>query len=164
MTGGFERLIVARPLLSSYEDMVRTASVMAARVPVSRGQLEAVLFMGHGSGKHPSDAIYIAMSHLLCRMAPNLFMATLAGRPSLQDVIPALRERRVNKVYLIPFMAFAGAHVRKDMAGDNPDSWKSILARSGFTCEMDMTGMAEVPELVNIWLGHLHDAFERLDK
>jgi sirohydrochlorin cobaltochelatase len=164
MVGGFDRVIVARPLLSSYDDMVRTASVMAGRAPAERGPLEAVLFMGHGSGKHPSDSIYLAMSHLLRDMAPDLFMATVDGRPSLQDVLPALRERQVSKIHLIPFMAVAGAHIRKDMAGEGPDSWKSVLERNGFSCEVVMTGMAEVPEIVDIWLGHLRDALERLDR
>jgi sirohydrochlorin cobaltochelatase len=164
MVGGFERLVLARPLLSSYEDMVRTASVMAGRVPGGRGPDEAVLFMGHGNGNHPADAIYLGMSHLLSGMAPDLFMATLKGRPSLEDMLIALRERRVSKVYLFPFMAIAGTHVRKDMAGDHPDSWKSILARNGFTCEVDMTGMAEVPAIVDIWIDHLHDAFKYLVK
>lgn len=163
MAGGFDRVIVARPLLSSYEDMVRTASTMAGRTPAGRGPFDAVLFMGHGSGKHPSDLIYLAMNHLLHEMGKDLFMSTIDGRPSLQDVLPVLRERGFRNVHLIPFLAVPGAHVRRDMAGEAPNSWKSILEKHGFTCKVEMTGMAEVPEIVDIWLDHLQEAFDRLD-
>jgi sirohydrochlorin cobaltochelatase len=49
----------------------------------------------------------------------------------------------------------AGDHARNDMAGDKPDSWKSILSKDGFTCEAVHKGTAEYPEIVNVWVDHL---------
>ncbi len=59
-------------------------------------------------------------------------------------------------------MAVAGDHARNDMAGSGPDSWKSILTEKGLTCEAVLSGMAEYPEVVEVWLRHLREAFAEL--
>ena len=162
MAGGFERVLVARPLLSSHDDMVQVATALLKKVPSSRKPEEIVLFMGHGSEKHPSDAIYAAMNYLLEGMDANVFVATVDGYPSLADLLPKIIERKARKVYLIPFMAVAGDHARNDMAGSGPDSWKSILTEKGLTCEAVLSGMAEYPEVVEVWLRHLREVFAEL--
>ena len=43
----------------------------------------------------------------------------------------------------MPLMSVAGDHAKNDMAGDEPDSWKSILTRNGFQCENILKGTAE---------------------
>jgi sirohydrochlorin cobaltochelatase len=162
MTGGFERVAVARPLLSSHEDMVQVTAALLKKVPASRKPDDIVIFMGHGSEKHPSDAIYAAMSYLFEGLDPNVFVATVGGYPSLADLLPKITERKARKAYLIPLMAVAGDHARNDMAGDGPDSWKSILTGKGLACEAVLSGMAEYPEVVEVWLRHLREVFAEL--
>lgn len=162
MAGGFEKVLIARPLLSSHEDLVRVAHAMIGRIPVSAGPRDAVLLMGHGSGKHPSDGLYSAMNLILQDMAANVYVGTVDGYPTVNDIAPKLLDRKPGKVYLMPFMAVAGAHVRNDMAGDGPDSWKSTLERNGLQCEIVLTGIAEYPEVVEVWLDHLREAFSKL--
>ena len=41
------------------------------------------------------------------------------------------------------------------MAGDEPESWKSILTRNGYQCESILKGTADYPEIVEVWLDHL---------
>jgi len=62
----------------------------------------------------------------------------------------------------MPFMAVAGDHARNDMAGDEPDSWKSILGKKGYTCEVVLKGTTENPEIVDVWLDHLRIALAHL--
>jgi sirohydrochlorin cobaltochelatase len=57
-------------------------------------------------------------------------------------------------------MSVAGDHVRNDMAGDGPDSWKSVLEESGIECEPVMKGTAEYDNLAGIWVKHLKDVME----
>lgn len=163
MDGGFNRIAVAKPLLSSYEDLQRTADIMLKSLPPSRKPQDAVIFMGHGSEKHPADSIYIAMNAILNKKDPYAYLATVDGHPTLEDIIPELTAKKVKKVFLVPFMAVAGDHARNDMAGDSPESWKSILTAKGFTCEPILKGMAENPEIVNIWLDHLKEVLGELD-
>ncbi len=162
MSGGFQQIQVALPLLSSHEDMERAAKAMLKNIPADRKPGDAVLLMGHGDEKHPSDAIYLAMHHMLQELDPNVFLATVEGYPSINDMLPKLKEKKIKKVYLIPFMAVAGDHALNDMAGDKPQSWKSILAKEGFTCEPVLKGTAEYPEIVDIWIDHLREIYNRL--
>lgn len=162
MVRGFTQVLVARPLLSSSEDMFRAADALLQSLPADRRKEDAVLFMGHGSEKHPADGLYLAMGQVLQDRDPNAFMGSVAGYPTLDDLLPKLRERGVKKVYLMPFMAVAGDHARNDMAGEEPDSWKSVLEKEGFTCETILKGTAEIPKVVDIWLDHLKIVFEHL--
>lgn len=159
MEGGFESVLVAWPLLSSHEDHVRAAKAMIQHIPASRKPQEAVVLMGHGSAKHPSDAIYAAMNQVFSDLDPNVYVATVEGYPTIEDVMAKLEAKKIKKVYLIPFMAVAGDHAMNDMAGSEPDSWKSQLTKKGFACEAVMKGTAEYPEIVDIWLDHLKTVF-----
>ncbi|MEW6664639.1 MAG: sirohydrochlorin cobaltochelatase [Thermodesulfobacteriota bacterium] len=154
MEGGFERIMVARPLLSSSKDMDTVAAVLLKSIP-GRKPSDGVLFMGHGSERHPADAIYLAMNQVFQDLDPNVFVSTVDGRLALENVLPKLQSRKVGKVYLVPLMSVAGEHARKDMAGDEPDSWKSVLTKNGFKCEAILKGTADNPEIVNVWLEHL---------
>jgi len=158
MAGGFQRVLVARPLLSSSEDMQTVAEALLKNIP-GRKAGDAVIFMGHGTEHHPADAIYLAMNQVLQEFDSNAFVAAVEGRNSLENVIPKLKKRKVKKVFLVPLMSVAGEHAKNDMAGDEPDSWKSILTEKGFKCESILKGTAEIPEIVDVWLDHLKSAF-----
>jgi sirohydrochlorin cobaltochelatase len=163
MAGGFECLRVARPLLSSWEDMGRVAAAMEKLFPRERQPADAVVLMGHGSAEHPADALYAAMNHVFAERTANVFVATVQGHPTLEDVLPKLRGRGVGKVYLMPFMSVAGEHVHHDMMGEHADSWRSVLTREGFQCEAVLAGTAEHPEVVEVWLDHLREAVGELE-
>ena len=162
MTGGFRRVAVARPLLSSQEDIERVSKALIERIPKDRRPRDAVIYMGHGSRNHPADALYSAMNFVFQDLSPNVYVATVQGYPGLTDILPKFAGKNINRVYLIPFMSVAGEHARKDMVGEQPDSWKSVLTANGLTCEAVMTGTAEYPEIVEIWLDHLRDSFAQL--
>lgn len=162
MADGFERILVASPLLSSRDDMVRVAKALLQRVPSDRKPEDAIVFLGHGNGKHPADAIYAAMSYTFQELASNVFVGTVQGYPSTDEILAKLSGKNIRKAYLIPLMAVAGDHARNDMAGDKPDSWKSVFTKNGIGCEMIQVGIAEYPEVVEVWMDHLRDAFSRL--
>jgi sirohydrochlorin cobaltochelatase len=162
MVGGFERILVARPLLSSHEDMTQVAEALLAQIPQHRKPEEIVVFMGHGSEKHPSDAIYAAMNYVFQGLDANVQVGTVSGYPSLEDLLPQIMKQKVKKAYLIPFMTVAGDHARQDMAGEKADSWKSILTAKGIACETVLTGVAEYPKVVDVWLNHLREVFAGL--
>ena len=163
MAGGLGHIAVARPLLSSHDDMVKVAAALLKKIPSGRRPEDVVLYMGHGSEKHPADAIYAAMNYVFEQVDPNVLVATVDGYPSLDDLLPRILERKPGRVYLIPFMAVAGDHARNDMAGDKPDSWKSILTGKGLSCETVLAGVAEYPEVVEIWVRHLREVVGQIE-
>ena len=84
------------------------------------------------------------------------------GVPDLEELMPRIVKAEIRKVHLVPLMAVAGEHAYNDMAGDHPDSWKSLLELEGISCEVNMTGIAEYPEIVEIWIDHLKEARREL--
>ncbi len=94
--------------------------------------------------------------------ANSVFLATVDGYHGIDDIMPKLKEKKISKVYLMPFMAVAGDHALHDMAGDKPQSWRSTLSSGGFTCEAVLKGTAEYPEIVDIWIDHLREVLDRL--
>ena len=55
----------------------------------------------------------------------------------------------------MPLMSVAGDHAKNDMAGDEEDSWKSILSKAGIECVPVLKGTAEYSEIVDVWVDHL---------
>lgn len=163
MAGGFRRVLVARPLLSSAKDMESAAEALLKSIP-GRKAGEAVIFMGHGTEHHPADAVYLAMHPVFQERDGLAFVAAVEWAAALQGVIPALKKRKVKKVFLVPLMAVAGDHAKNDMAGDEEESWKSILAAKGFKVEPILRGTAEIPEIVDLWLDHLQSAFSHFQR
>ena len=151
---GFSKLIVGAPLLSSQKDIEKTADAIIANIPKKRKKKEAVVLMGHGS-PHPSNAFYAALMFNLQKKDANIFVGTVEGAPGIDEITDMLKKSKIKKVFLVPFMSVAGDHARNDMAGDEADSWKSILTKEGVKCEAVLKGTAEYNNMVAIWIDHL---------
>lgn len=158
---GMDSVVLGLPLLADPDDVEASARAIMASLPPERKAGEAVIFLGHGT-HHPASIYYPGLQYSLSRLDPLVLIGTVEGTPSLDDVRAVLKERKVSKVYLQPFMAVAGDHAVNDMAGDEDDSWKSVLEADGLTCVPVLRGTAEFPAFVDIWLDHLAAALERL--
>ena len=154
MPEGIPHLIVGSPLLSNEDDMNKVTAAILANLPKDRRPDEAVVLMGHGT-PHPANAVYAALMFHLQRRDPNVFVATVEGSPDINDALEMLKERKLKKAYLVPFMSVAGDHARNDMAGDEADSWKNVLGKAGIQTEAILKGTAEYDNMVEIWLDHL---------
>jgi len=160
---GIEKIIMGAPLLSSENDMETVTHAILKNIPAHRKKEDAVLLMGHGT-PHPSNAFYAALMFHLQRKDPHVFVGTVEGSPDINDIIPMLKEKKLKKIFLMPFMSVAGDHARNDLAGDEEDSWKSILIKQGFECDITLKGTAEYDNMIDIWTSHLKEAMARLNK
>lgn len=159
MSKGLQRVIVGYPLLATTEDLHRVAEAMLTIIPKERKKKDAVVFMGHGT-HHPANVYYAALAYRLKKSDANIFVGTVEGWPEIDDIRADLKKRRIRKAYLMPFMSVAGDHARNDMAGPEPDSWKSILEKEGIECVPVLKGTAEFQEFVDIWVDHLRIAVD----
>jgi sirohydrochlorin cobaltochelatase len=159
--GGFRKLEIGTPLLSSEKDLELVSRAMVDNFPEKRKKNEAVLIMGHGT-PHPANAFYTALMYHLQKKDPNVFVATVEGSPSIDDAVSFMKARKLKTAWLVPFMSVAGDHARNDMAGDEDDSWKSILGKEKITSVPVLKGTAEYDNMVAIWIGHLKDALDGL--
>lgn len=152
--GGFEKIILGYPLLATQKDMQRAVDAILENVPKERKKNEAVVLMGHGT-HHPSNAFYAALMFQVQLKDPNIFIGTVEGYPEVDLIKELMLKKGAKKAYLMPFMSVAGDHARNDMAGDEDDSWKSILTKAGFECVPVLKGTAEFDNFVQIWVDHL---------
>ena len=152
--GVFEKIILGYPLLATQEDMARAVDAILENVPKERQMNEAVLLMGHGT-HHPSNAFYAALMYQVQLKDPNIFIGTVEGYPEVDLIKELMRKKGIRKAYLMPFMSVAGDHAKNDMAGDEDDSWKSVLTKAGFECVPILKGTAEFDNFVQIWVDHL---------
>ncbi|MDZ7640857.1 MAG: sirohydrochlorin cobaltochelatase [Desulfurivibrio sp.] len=162
MPGDLEHIQLGYPLLSSDHDLQEVSQALLQNIPRDRGSKEAVIFLGHGT-HHPSNAFYNALACELQQQDPLSYMGTVHDTSSLEGIIHDLQDQGVQKAYLMPFMSVAGDHVRNDMAGDDPDSLKSLLQKVGIDSESILKGTAEYDNIVDIWLEHLEKAYSDLE-
>ncbi len=154
MMGGFEKIILGYPLMSTQEDMERIVDAIISIIPKERKKEEAIIFMGHGT-HHPSNAFYAALMFQVQLKDPNIFVGTVEGYPDLGLIQKLLIKNNIKKAYLMPFMSVAGDHAKNDMAGKEDDSWKSILTKAGIQCIPILKGTAEYAVFADIWVDHI---------
>lgn len=154
-----DTLLVGMPLLASTDDLMKGAAALKTQMPELQNN-EAVVFMGHGT-HHPANAMYPALDRVFEELEMgNVMIGTVEGFPELDHVIKRLKRSNIEKVTLMPLMFVAGDHARNDMAGDEEDSWKTILTEAGFTVDSYLHGMGENPAIQAIYLQHIEDAIE----
>lgn len=160
LAGVFTRLSIGAPLLTDLDDYLATVAAIKTILP-TYVEDEAVILMGHGSN-HPANAAYCQLDYVLKEAGlTHVHLATVEGYPSLNSVIRRLDGQQMKKLTLIPFMLVAGDHALNDMAGDEPDSWKSILTAKGYSVDVRLTGLGEVEEIRQIFVDHARKALER---
>lgn len=161
MPKGTQKVTLGTPLLTSHEDMQRATDALFSIFPKERKPCEAVVLMGHGT-HHAGNIYYPGLQHYLSRKDTNVFVGTVEGYPSLDDIIAELRAKKITNVWLMPLMSVAGDHARNDMAGPEEDSWASVLKKEGVTVRCTLKGTAEYDSIVARWIAHLQSAFARL--
>jgi sirohydrochlorin cobaltochelatase len=159
----FARLAIGNPLLSAPEDFDAVTEALCGELP-GLTPAEAVILMGHGS-RHSANAAYLTLERAFAAHGrPDVRVATVEGVPTLNDLLPELKANGVRRVTLLPFMLVAGDHARNDMAGEAPESWKSILEREGFQVAVRMKGLGEMPGIQRIYAAHARAALRNEDR
>lgn len=153
----FQNLVLANPVLYHSNDyQIVVDRVIKKLVPADKKT--ALVLMGHGS-EHFANSSYGALNDLLRHQTSNVFLGTVEGYPSLNEVRADLKAKKtIKNLVLMPFMLVAGDHANNDLAGDEPDSWKSILQKDGYQVKCLLKGLGETPELAQILIQHTKEA------
>ena len=158
----FTSIRFGEPLLIADRDFREVAAILADNTKEFDTEDTAVVFMGHGS-EHEADGIYLRLERVIRNQGYNRhFIATVEGQLEFEDVaedlIEELHHLGVRHVVLLPLMIVAGDHANNDMAGDDEDSWKSILQGEGYRVTPIMRGLGEYPEIRQIFVRHVSEA------
>lgn len=143
------------------DDITTTMQAVATQFP-KLGKKDAVLVMAHGT-PHPANAYYAVMQDRLNEMGMNnVLIFSVEGWPHLETVIPQLKAKGIKNVTLMPLMMVAGDHANNDMAGDEPDSFKSILESEGFKVSAYIHGLGENEAVRQLFVDKANQAWEAL--
>ena len=127
------------------DQVIETLKAVQSQFP-KLGKEDALLIMAHGT-PDPSNAYYSVIQDRIHTLGmKNVFIYTVEGTPNLEQVIPQLKLHGIKHVTLMPFMMVAGDHANNDMAGNEPDSHKSILEKEGFKVDTYIHGLGENPK------------------
>jgi len=170
---GFKNLTIGSPLLISREDYCNVSSALAKQLNEFTTGKErtlhncprnadetAVVFMGHGS-EHPANSAYSQMANILATDYKNVFLGTVEGYPTYDDILEELKVTKVKNVRLMPFMVVAGDHALNDLTGDETDSWKSMLEKEGFKVDFNLRGLGENDDIAKIFVQHTKDTLKK---
>ncbi len=145
------------------DDIIEALNALKTQFPAV-GKQDAVLVMAHGT-PDPSNAYYSVIQDRITSMGfPNTFIYTVEGWPSLETVIPQLKAKGIKHVTLMPLMMVAGDHANNDMAGDEPDSHKSILEKEGFAVDTYIHGIGENTAIRQLFVERANEAWNALVK
>jgi sirohydrochlorin cobaltochelatase len=162
-SGAFERIQLGRPALyfkGIEEDIPDDYSIMVEAVSELIPGEGAAVFMGHGSS-HPANACYSCLQNVFYDKGFNsVYIGNVEGYPTIEDVIRLLKRDEVRETTLIPLMLVAGDHAKNDMAGDEEDSWKSLLEGEGFKVNICLRGLGELKTFQDIYIKHIEDIME----
>lgn len=151
----FPQVHMAKPLLWSQADYIACVHAVMDSIPPQK-ENEAVLLMGHGT-IHFANAAYCQLEHTFHTEGfSHVYVGTVEGYPTLDCIIPQLKANGIRQVMLMPFMIVAGDHARNDLAGTQPDSWKSRLEAAGFSTHMLYRGLGELPAIAQLLASHLN--------
>ncbi len=153
----FDTIRVGKPLLASHQDLKEVVGVMS-RCLAEVNSHETLLLMGHGT-RHSANRLYGQLETTFRENGfRNVFIATVEGTPTLAEIIPRLKANGCRHVTLMPLMLVAGDHAQNDMAGENDDSWKSVLTREGIFVQVFMTGLGELKGIRQCFINHAMQA------
>ncbi|UQZ88908.1 sirohydrochlorin cobaltochelatase [Deltaproteobacteria bacterium Smac51] len=140
---------------ASKAELERAAGALAPLAAEAKAAGGALLLMGHGN-EHLDVKSYRQFEKAMNDMyeAP-VFVGLVEGSPELDDVMEGLKKTGVKNVTLAPLMLVAGDHAKNDMAGDEEDSWASILKNAGYEVKIHLQGLGLNDSWADIYIERL---------
>jgi len=132
--------------------------------PIITGQPDnAILVVGHGTD-HPTWTAYYSLEKVLRqKYGKRIFVGVVQQYPDSSHLVDEIAKQGFKQVYIIPFFLVAGFHFRRDIIGNNEDSWKSQLQKKQIAVESLEHGLGLLPGLEKIIIRHIEEAKTRLN-
>lgn len=115
------------------------------------------VLVAHGSKKTNNDIFYKLQNSLNNKGFKNLVIGTLEGEPSIYSLIKDLKTKKTKDINLMALMMMPGIHVMKHMAGEEENSWKSILVSNGFNVRVITKSLGEDKKFMSLWMEKIDD-------
>ena len=164
----FNKIALGRPALGTvgdvypyHDDLSRAVKTFANDAALARQKGAALVYMGHGNELW-STGIYVELQQLMRNTYPEVltFIGCVEGYPGLEEIKKSLGHYtpKIENILLKPLMIVAGDHAENDMAGDEEDSWKTVLSKAGFNVEIMFQGLGSNNQFADLFVTHIKDA------
>ena len=147
---------ISKPLLADDEDFKKI--VENKEFNDLEGN-DAIVFMGHGTESEADYAYQKLQDEYLKAGKNNIFIATVEGKVTIEDIIEKMKEKDFKRILLKPLMIVAGDHAKNDMSSDDEDSWKTILKNEGYEVTAVLKGMGEYKFIREMFMDKLKDIY-----
>ncbi len=158
----FNSVTMGHPLLSSKQDLDKTIEAVFSALPKERAKEDALILMGHGNDRGTGDLSLLAAAYAFHSADPMVWLATVEGTLAFDNVLAELRQTKAKKVWLMPFMIVAGDHAKNDMAGEEEDSWKSMLMKNGYEVHAVLNGLGSIPKIQTLFIEHTANSHDNI--
>ncbi len=139
---------------------LRLAPPLMGDTDMVRALAGVVVLVGHGT-THPGNLVYPALQGVLSLAGRgDILVGAIEGWPGLDELLPVLERQGAERVILAPLLLTAGAHVREDIAGPGPESWKSRLEAAGLTVHPVLEGLGRLPQVQGLYVRRLEQLLE----
>jgi sirohydrochlorin cobaltochelatase len=120
---------------------------------------EPLVLVGHGTD-HAAWAAYPALEQVAGRiMSRSVFVGTVEGEPSPEEVVDRVIREGFKRVCLMPFLLVAGVHFQEDLCGEE-DSWKALFESRGVEVRLEPRGLGQLDAMLDIFCRHIAEALE----
>ena len=147
---------ISKPLLADDEDFKKI--VENKEFNDLEGN-DAIVFMGHGTESEADYTYQKLQDEYLKAGKNNIFIATVEGKVTIEDIIEKMKEKDFKRILLKPLMIVAGDHAKNDMSSDDEDSWKTILKNEGYEVTAVLKGMGEYKFIREMFMDKLKDIY-----
>lgn len=152
------RFSVGEPLLAGNRCTAEVAEALAHSL-----EPDAVnVVVCHGNSHHEAyNAPLFELASAMEARYRNVVVASIEGSPGDAPLQRAWRMAQGSGwVHFVPFLLVAGMHVRHDVMGDHPGSWKSRAGGVRVTCAAPL---GDNPAVQDLYLRRLEAAIGRLE-
>lgn len=166
----FRNIVLGRPLLydtgqeGKSDDYLGAVFMVKAPFP-KLACCNAIVLMGHDSA-HPDNMAYTMLQNKIDDAGfGNVYIYTLAGKPSLDDVLEKIKGKSFKKITIVPFTLLLGEDgTTTDLSLRDIESARSKFVAAGFKVETYAHGLGENVDVQQIYVQHVKDAIATLQE
>ena len=147
---------ISKPLLADDEDFKK---IVENKEFNDLEDDDAIVFMGHGTESEADYAYQKLQDEYLKAGKNNIFIATVEGKVTIEDIIEKMKEKDFKRILLKPLMIVAGDHAKNDMSSDDEDSWKTMLKNEGYEVTSVLKGMGEYKFIREMFMDKLEAVY-----
>ena len=160
----FAKVSVGKPLMTDEKDYAIVATALATQFPALEKD-EAVIFMGHGSPRDNNKSFGNTYKTLQAafdaeKMSVLIGVVEEVDHPNFEDMYAMFKERGYKSAVFMPLMVVSGDHANNDMAGDEEDSWKSMIEKDGYKTKVRFGGIGRNVAIQAIYVEHALEALK----